>query len=51
MKEKQGTIHQEAIPSLSKQDGTTATSSRETEVPGELFYTKMAVPDPSRHLL
>ena len=49
VKERQGTSHQESIPPLTKQDGTTATSSREkAELLADLFSAKMTVPDPTR---
>lgn len=35
------------IPLLTKQDGTTATSSKEKAKLAELFSTKMSIPDPS----
>ena len=49
VKEKQGTSHQEAIPPLTKSDGTSATSSREKAMLlADLFSTKMTIEDPGR---
>ena len=49
VKERQGGSHHETIPPLTKQDGTTATSSKEkAKLLADLFSTKMSVPDPNR---
>ena len=49
VKERQGTRHQETIPSLTRQDDTTATSSKEkADLLVDIFSTKMTVVDPNR---
>ena len=49
VKERQDTSHQETIPPLTWQDGTTATSSKEkADLLADIFFAKMTVADPNR---
>ena len=49
VKERQGTSHQETIPPLTRQNGTTAASSKEkTHLLADIFSAKMTVADPNR---
>ena len=49
VKERQVTSHQETIPPLTRQDGTTAVSSKEkAHLLADIFSAKMTIADPNR---